>query len=54
MKGPGLQIDERTVATTRKICTRLYLLTIFVLWLDVCWRAFVMDQPISEFSIWLR
>ena len=49
MKGPGLQIDERTVKTTRKICTRLYLLTIFALWLDVCWRQFVVNQPLSEF-----
>ena len=49
MKGPGLQIDERTVATTRKICTRLYLLTILALWLDVCWRHFVVNQPLSEF-----
>ena len=49
MKGPGLQIDERTIATTRKICTRLYLLTIFALWLDVCWRQFIAGQPLSEF-----
>lgn len=49
MKGPGLQIDERTIAVTRKICTRLYLLTIFVLWLDVCWRQFIARQPLSQF-----
>ena len=49
MKGPGLQIDERNVATTRKICTRLYLLTIAALWLDVCWRQFIMNQPLEEF-----
>jgi hypothetical protein len=49
MKGPGLQTDERTVATTRKICTRLYLLTMFALWLDVCWRQFILGQPLSEF-----
>ena len=49
MKGPGLQIDERNVSVTRKICTRLYLLTITVLWLDVCWRQFVMNQPLVEF-----
>jgi len=50
MKGPGLQIDERSTTITRKICTRLYLLTITVLWLDVCWRQFVMNQPLSAFS----
>ncbi len=49
MRSPGLQIDERTVATTRKICTRLYLLTIFVLWIDVCWRHFIIGQPLTEF-----
>jgi hypothetical protein len=50
MKGPGLQIDERTVATTRKICTRLYLLTIAALWIDVCWRQFIAGQPLAEFA----
>jgi hypothetical protein len=50
MKGPGLQTDERTKATTRKICTWLYLLTIFVLWLDVCWRHFIAGQRLSEFA----
>lgn len=50
MKGPGLQIDERTVATTRKICTRLYLLTISALWVDVCWRQFIAGQPLAEFA----
>jgi hypothetical protein len=50
MKGPGLQVDERTTATTRKICTWLYLLTIFVLWLDVCWRQFIVGQPLSQFA----
>ena len=49
MKGPGLQIDERTRTIARKICTWLYLLTIFVLWLDVCWRQFIVGQPLSEF-----
>lgn len=50
MKSPGLQIDERNVATTRKICTRLYLLTVAVLWLDVCWRQFILKQPLNEFG----
>ena len=49
MKGPGLQIDERTVSTSRKICTRLYLLTIAALWLDVCWRQFISGQPLEQF-----
>jgi hypothetical protein len=49
MQSPGLQIVERTVAATRKICTRLYLLTIFALWLDICWRQFVVNQPLNEF-----
>jgi hypothetical protein len=50
MKGPGLQTDERTRTVTRKICARLYLLTIFVLWLDVCWRHFIVGQSLSEFA----
>jgi len=50
MKGPRLQIDERNVTTTRKICTRLYLVTIGALWLDVFWRQFVLRQPLSEFG----
>jgi hypothetical protein len=49
MKGPGLQIDERSVAVTRKICTILYLMTIMVLWLDVLWRQFLLKQSLSEF-----
>jgi hypothetical protein len=50
MKGPRLQIDERNVTTTRKICTRLYLVTIAALWLDVLWRQFILRQPLSEFG----
>ncbi|MBZ5499261.1 MAG: hypothetical protein LAP85_22920 [Acidobacteriia bacterium] len=49
MKGPGLRVDERNLAITRKICTGLYLLTIAALWLDVCWRQFVLNQPLSQF-----
>jgi|WetSurMetagenome_2_1015567.scaffolds.fasta_scaffold712349_2 hypothetical protein len=49
MKGPGLQTDERTVSISRKICTRLYFLTIAALWLDVCWRQFISGQPLEEF-----
>jgi hypothetical protein len=49
VKGPGLQIDERNVTITRKICTRLYLLTVAALWLDVCWRQFFAGQPLGEF-----
>jgi hypothetical protein len=50
MKGPKLQIDERNVTTTRKICTRLYMATIGTLWLDVLWRQFILRQPLSEFG----
>jgi len=49
MKGPGLQVDERSAGIMRKICTRLYLFTIAALWLDVCWRQFILNQPLSEF-----
>ncbi len=49
MRGPSLQIDERNVVTMRRICTRLYLLTIAILWLDVCWRQFIINQPLGEF-----
>ncbi len=50
MKGPRIQIDECNVTTTRKICTRLYLVTIAALWLDVFWRQFILRQPLSEFG----
>jgi hypothetical protein len=49
VKSPGLQVDERNVAITRKICTRLYLITVAALWLDVCWRQFIVKQPLGEF-----
>jgi hypothetical protein len=28
----------------------LYLLTIFALWIDVCWRQFIVGQPLAEFA----
>jgi hypothetical protein len=49
MKKPVLQVDERNVARTRKICTRLYLFTIAALWLDVFWRQIVLHQSLAEF-----
>ena len=49
MKGPGLQIDERSVAITRRICTILYMITIVALWIDVLLRQFLLKQPLSKF-----
>lgn len=49
MKGTRLQLDERNAGTIRKICTVLYLATVAVLWIDVCWRQLFLNQPLSEF-----
>ena len=48
-KEPGIQMDERNVSQAHKICARLYLLTIALLWLDVFWRQFVLGQPLARF-----
>lgn len=49
MKSSNLQIDERSATVFRKICTRMYLITIVLLWLDVLYRFFWLDQPVTGF-----
>lgn len=49
MKSSNLQVDERSAMVFRKICTRMYLLTILALWLDVLYRLFRLDQPVTDF-----
>ncbi len=49
MKRSSLQVDERSALIFGKICTRLYLATIGVLWLDVLYRQIGLDQPVTEF-----
>ena len=49
MKSSNLQVDERSALVFRKICTRMYLITIIALWLDVLYRFFWLDQPVTGF-----
>jgi hypothetical protein len=49
MKHSSLQVDERSAIVFSKVCTRLYLATIGVLWLDVLYRQLRLRQPITEF-----
>ncbi|MBN1568900.1 MAG: hypothetical protein JXA73_13710 [Acidobacteria bacterium] len=49
MKQTSLQVDERSAIVFSKVCTRLYLATIGVLWLDVLYRQIGLRQPVTEF-----
>jgi len=49
VKKPGLQVDERSASIFRKVCTRMYLATIALLWLDVIYRQLWLRQPVTEF-----
>ncbi len=49
MKSSNLQVDERSAMVFRKICTRMYLITIIALWLDIIYRFFWLDQPVTGF-----
>jgi hypothetical protein len=49
MKQPGLQVDERSASIFRRVCTRMYLTTIAILWLDVLYRQLRLHQPAAEF-----
>ena len=49
MKRPGLQVDERSASIFRSVCTRMYLATIALLWLDVLYRQLWLHQPVTEF-----
>lgn len=48
MKQPGLQVDERSASIFRKVCTRMYVATIGLLWLDVFCRQVWLRQPVTE------
>jgi hypothetical protein len=48
MRQPGLQVDERSASIFRKVCTRMYVTTIALLWLDVFYRQVWLRQPITE------
>lgn len=49
MKHSNLQVDERSAAIFRNVCTRMYLATIGVLWLDVLYRQVWLGQPVTAF-----
>ena len=49
MKYSRLQVDERSAAIFGKVCTRMYLATIGVLWLDVLYRQLWLGQPVKAF-----
>ena len=49
MKQSNLQVDERSAAIFGKVCTRMYLATIAVLWLDVLYRQVWLRQPVTTF-----
>ena len=49
MRHSNLQVDERSAMVFRKICTRMYLMTIIVLWLDVIYRLLWLGQPVTDF-----
>ncbi len=48
MRQPGLQVDERSASIFRKVCTRMYVATIALLWLDVFYRQVWLRQPVTE------
>lgn len=41
-------MDERNVNVIRKICTRLYIMTMALLVLDIFYRVFVLGQKTAE------
>jgi hypothetical protein len=49
MKHSSLQVDERSAAIFGKVCTRMYLATIGLLWLDVLYRQLWLGQPVKAF-----
>jgi hypothetical protein len=49
MKKP-FKLDERDLNIFRKVCTTLYLLTIFALIGIVSYRQFVLHQPMGEWN----
>ena len=49
MRQPGLQADERSASMFVRVCSRLYLATIAMLWLDVLYRQLWLHQPVTEF-----
>jgi len=50
MKKKLSMIDERELETFRKICTTMYIITIFALMGIVSYRQFVLDQPHQEWD----
>jgi hypothetical protein len=48
MRQPGLQTDERSASIFRKVCTRMYVATIALLWLDIFYRQVWLRQPITD------
>ncbi len=40
--------DERQVNLFRVVCTRLYLVTLLALWIDMMYRKLILDQLSSE------
>jgi hypothetical protein len=49
MRNPNLQMDERSAAIFRKVCTFLYLATVGVLWGDVLYRRIRLGQSVADF-----
>jgi len=49
MSRRGLQADERSALIFRRLCTRMYLATMGVLWLDVLYRQLWLRQPAAQF-----
>ena len=48
MSKPSFNLDERNVSQFRKVCTKLYFLTMIMIWSDIMYRVFVLGQKTSE------
>jgi hypothetical protein len=47
MRRPGFEVDERNVSIFHRICARLYVATLALLWLDILYRRIWLGQPFS-------
>jgi hypothetical protein len=50
MTGKPFKLDERDLNVFRKVCTTLYLITIFTLMGIISYRQFVLHQPLEEWN----
>ncbi len=41
-------LDERQLSLFRLVCTRLYLVTLLLLWVDMMYRKLILEQHYSE------